>query len=264
MKKQNKIIKLKRLAIVASGWHYPLGFYLGMTNQKIPEGWFVDKFVVSHRDPKFAADEKAGHTFDGPRAYLDEALYPAVATQEDLLSLGWRYEEHPNTIGDFGNANQWLAGHDYREYDAVLFTHDDNLILHDGLLRDALSEINWDILTNTSGMPPGWLRGSFEFFTRECLDKLGGKFDLSEVTLTREGETTAPKDVSELYDWNNTVNPLMRQIEELNLRVTAFSPTYRVSAYVIEGERGYISSTHGQNTAVEDEGLKMLRDHGVI
>jgi hypothetical protein len=42
------------------------------------------------------------------------------------------------------------------------------------------------------------------------------------------------------------------------------SPAYRVSAYCIEGERGYIHKTHGSNTLLEDAGLMFLKDNGII
>jgi hypothetical protein len=113
-------------------------------------------------------------------------------------------------------------------------------------------------------MPQGTIRGSCEFFKQSFLKKIGGKFDLSEVTLSRVGETTVSEDRNELYDWNATLYPLMRFINENNIKVGYLSPAYRVSGYVIEGERGYISNTHGANTAEEEKGLKFLTDNKII
>lgn len=256
-----------KLAIVASGWHYPAQFYKTIPKQKLPEGWSMELFCVSHRDPKFAKKEKKDDVFEGPRAYLDKKLYPSVITKSAMEKLGWNYKEYPNTIGDWGCSNQWLEEHDYNDYDLILFTHDDNLILNNIWFKSIIEDESfkdWEILANSLGMPEGWIRGSCEFFKPSFLKKIGGKFDLSEVTTTREGLTDTPEGLNAIYDWNNTVHPLMKFVEENDIKVGYMSPSYRVSAFVIEGERGYISSTHGANTAKEDEGLAYLKSHGII
>lgn len=257
-----------KIAVVASGWHFGLNFYEAMARQKKLDGMEIDLFCVSHRDPSFAEKEKKGRKFGrGPRAKLDRLLYKEMATQGKIEALGWVYKEYPNTIGDWGNTNQWLEEHDYKKYDLILATHDDNLIIHDRLFADIVEDgayKDWDILTNSPGMPQGYIRGSFEFFKKRTLTKLGGKFDLSEVSLDRTGITTASEDIRELYDWNAGGNATNYKIIELGLKVGYLSPAYRVSAYCIEGERGYISNTHGENTAFEEMGLAYLKQNGVI
>lgn len=259
---------MKKLAIVCSAWHYPAHFFESMVKQIRPEGWEIDFFAVSHRNPSFALEEKKGDVFkDDLRGRLDSILYKEIATESYIKQLGWNYKEYPNTIGDWGNTNQWLDEHNYKDYDLFLFTHDDNLIIHDRVISDTIEDPNfkkWDILTNSPGMPPGTLRGSFEFFKPKVLKLLNGKFDMSMVSLTREGKTDSPKSTVDLYDWNNTIYPLTTLIEKNKLKVAYLSPAYRVSAYCIEGERGYISQTHGQNTQYEDAGLKYLQDNGII
>jgi hypothetical protein len=261
---------MKRIAVIASGWHFPLSFYQAIANQKLPEGWSMDLFCISHRDPSYALDEKKDHTFaDDLRGRLDQKLYNKVATVDDIKLNGWTYELFPNTIGDFGNTNQWFGayGDKAKEYDLYVVTHDDNLIIHDRIFADQIEDPNfkkWGVLTNSSGMPFGNLRGSFEIFKPSVLKKMGWKFDLSMVTLTREGQTSAGTGRAELDDWNNTVPPLMDFIRKNKVKVAMLSPAYRVSAYVIEGERGYISCTHGQNTHYEDQGLQYLSDNKII
>jgi hypothetical protein len=258
---------MKKIVIIASGWHYPAHFYESMVRQRLPKGWSKELFVISHRDPSQAKEEKKDRIFTGERAYLDQTLYKEIASKKLIKDLGWTYIEKPNTIGDWGNTNQWLEDYNYKDYDLFLFTHDDNLLLNDGMLKDIIDDgafKDWDILANSVGMPEGFIRGSFEFFKKRALTKIGGKFDLSEVTLTREGQTTATENLAELYDWNNTVTPLMKQIEKLKLRVGYLSPAYRVSGYCIEGERGYISNTHGANTEREDYGLAFLKENKLI
>lgn len=262
---------MKKIAVVASGWHFPEHFYESMVKQIRPEGWEIDFFCIAHRDPSFAAEDKKNDHFDinstNIREKLDAILYNRVTTKKHIELLGWNYKEYPNTVGDWGNSNQWLEDHDYKKYDLFLFTHDDNLIIHDRLFADTIEDDNfkkWHILTNSPGMPAGSIRGSFEFFKPRVLKLMGGKFDLSTVSLTKEGETKGSTDLRELNDWNNIVFPLNALIEKHKLKTAYLSPAYRVSAYCIEGERGYISLTHGQNTKFEDAGLKFLKDNGVI
>lgn len=257
-----------KIAVIASAWHFPAHFYEAMARQKKPDGMVVDLFCISHRDPVHAIAEKKGRKLGKDlRGKLDRLLYKEMATKELIENLGWNYKEYPNTVGDWGNTNQWLAEHDYKKYDLILATHDDNLILHDRLFADIVEDgayKEWDILTNSPGMPEGWLRGSFEFFKKSALKKLGGSFDLSEVTLDRTGITTASEDIRELYDWNHGADPTNFKVMQLGLKVGYLSPAYRISAYCIEGERGYISNTHGENTAKEEAGLKFLKDNGII
>ena len=44
--------EIKKLAVVLGGWHYPYAYYKQVVDQKIPDGWECDYFVVSHRDPE--------------------------------------------------------------------------------------------------------------------------------------------------------------------------------------------------------------------
>lgn len=258
--------KLKKLAIVCSGWHYPLNFYETLAKQTIPKGWTIDMFVVSHRDPKHATMPKFE---DSVRGELDKKLYTKIAKVKDIEKLGFEYKEYPNTIGDWGNSNQWLADHNYKDYDLFLFTHDDNLLLRYDMLKIVCEEMfkdTWLILTNTVGVPSGSIRGSFEFFKRQMLDKIGGKFDLDNISLDRTGKTDNPKHWSDLYDWNNTINRLANFITEKKLwsRVIVFSPIYRVSIFCIEGERGLIANSQTNNREQEEQGIKWLQENKII
>lgn len=260
--------KIKKLAVVASGWHYPSHFYESMVKQVTPEGWKVDLFCISHRDPSFSqAETKKDKFAKGIRGKLDKVLYKEVASKDLIELLGWNYKEHPNTVGDWGNTNQWLDENDYKKYDLLLFTHDDNFILNNRLFVDTIQDPNfkkWDICTNSPGAPTGSLRGSFEFFKPKVLDIMGGKFDLSWITLDRTGKTDNQEGLEGLNDWNNIVFPFAKLIEDNKLKVAIMSPCYRVSAYVIEGERGFISKTHGENTKYEDAGLAYLHEAKLI
>lgn len=257
---------MKKLAVVVSGWHYPYTFFEAISRQQIPKGWKVDLFVVSHRDPKHAVMPKFNP--ETRRGKLDSVLYKKLATIQDLEDLGFNYKEYPNTIGDWGNSNQWLEENDYTKYDMFLFTHDDNLVLNNDLFNQVCSmyKQDWLIMTNSVGTPPGSIRGSFEFFKKEMLDILGGKFDMSQVKLDRTGQVDNPSKWSELYDWNSTVTPLTNLLTEKNLweKVIVLSPFYRVSMYCIEGERGTISSYQAFNEDFEEEGLNQLEQHGII
>lgn len=266
---------MKKLAVVASGWHFPISFFEQIANQKIPEGWQVDLFLISHRDPLYALEEKKeilsklGYS---RREMFDRIMYRKVATVNEIESLGWKYLLEPNTMGNFGNTNQWLLKNDYKQYDKFLVTHDDNFILTDKMFVNILPQEDWLILTNSTGnaqrrlrqwmglSKPFSLRASFEFFTREMMDKLGGSFDMSRTTLTREGQFTATLDMKELSDWNQDDKPLCDFITNNNLlgKVKALSQFYRMSKYCLEGERGYIFKTEKSNTKEEEKGLDMI------
>jgi len=264
----SKTNKIKHIAVVCSGWHYPLHFYESMLKQSLPDNWQAHYFCVSHRDPIHAQGANEVQSYpDDTRGTLDKVLYKEIANKEVIKNLGWVYKEYPNTVGDWGCTNQWLDDYNYKDYDLFLFTHDDNLILNNRVFIDTIEDPNfkkWDICTNSPGAPYGSIRGSFEFFKPKVLKLLGGKFDLSWITLDRIGKTDNPDDLLELNDWNNIVYPLNEIIKKHNLRVAMMSPCYRVSAYCIEGERGFISRTHGQNTQYEDAGLQYLKDNKII
>lgn len=252
---------MKKIAVVCSGWHFPYSFYNAIANQKLPSGWELDMFCVSHRDPIYSAEEKLHVNLQGERAFLDKQLYNKIALIEDINQLGWNYKEYPNTVGDWGCTNQWLVDVDYTDYDLLLFTHDDNLILTTEWFREIIESEDfdkWEILSNGCGAPRGWLRGSCEFFKPTLLNKIGGKFDLSTVTLDRTGQVYGSTDLSQLSDWNNSVAPLMNFIQNNNIQIHFSSDYYRVSKYCLEGERGFISKTTSSNTASEDEGLRIL------
>jgi len=228
-----------KLAIVASGWHYPEDFYKSMSKQLKPKGWTFDMFCISHRDPEFSLLEKR----DLKLVDDDAFLYDEIISPDKIKALGWHYLEYPNTVGDWGCSNQWLGDYDYKNYDLLLFTHDDNLILQYKWLANAIANMSdrWEILCNSSGDPKGWIRGSCEFFKPSLLDKIGGKFDLSGVTLDRVGQTDSPNNFYSLDNWNKTVFPLMKFIHENNIQVAYMSNVYRYSDFVIEGERGFIN-----------------------
>lgn len=254
-----------KIAVVASSWHFPLHFYASMKAQTVPEGCEIDFFAVSHRDPKFAVEEKKDKVFpDNMRGDIDRIFYDKIATVEQIEALGWKYKEYPNTVGDWGNSNQWLADNFYKDYDLFLFTHDDNYLIGTELFVEALKYERWDILANSIGMPKGSVRGSFEFFTREVIDLMGGRFDLSGVKLDKQGETSVSEELTELYDWNSMAYDFMDFAKKNNLRLAFFSPFYRMSPFCLEGERGYISNTHGGNTEYEEEGLRQLKNMKLI
>ena len=239
------------LAVVAGGWHWPLDFYQEMAIQAAG----AKLFVVAHRNPELAIvrEEKreilaAGQ---GPLAELDRELYSEFPSVSDLRDLGWQYEEAPNTVGDWGFFNQWLGRQDFREYDVILNCHDDNYIRRWDLL-DTIEDPrrpDWLLLANGRypEAPAGYVRGSFEFWRRELLEMLGGRIDLGDIRLTREGKTDTPAGLDALSAWNDTGVPLRNFMvgRGLEKRIQYLSPHYRVSPWVMEGERGYLQYQGG-------------------
>ena len=132
---------MKKLAVVVSGWHFPITFYKQILNQDIPYGWEVDYFCVSHRDTQIAKEEKEvtlSELGDGTLEKLDKILYEDIPSVEWLENVGWQYSLEPNNCGDWAVTNQWLEKYDYKDYEMLLLTHDDNFLLNNHLFVNTL------------------------------------------------------------------------------------------------------------------------------
>lgn len=255
-----------KFAVVAGGWHWPVHFYREMPAQTVK----ADLFVVAHRSPELPIVRSEKHEIlceaRGPLADMDRMLYGGYPSIDYLQAMGWKYQEAPNTVGDWGFFNQWLATHDYREYDAILNCHDDTFIRSRELLEVAAAwwseqDAEWLLLANGrySQAPEAYVRGSFEFWRREMLDLVGGHIDMGHVALTREGLTDTPAGMDALSAWNDTAVPLRDLMTRRGLagRIAYLSPHYRISKWAIEGERGFLHYTNGAPWSLE-EGMRAL------
>lgn len=261
-----------KLAVVAGGWHFPGGFY-----NELPKALpGADLFVVAHRSPDlpivreekwkvlWGAAPSLAELSAGSLKELDQILYAETASVSGIRALGWQYEERENVCGDWHFFNQWLERHDYRDYDVILNCHDDTYIRRYDLAEQL--EGDWLLLANGRypEAPAGYVRGSFEFWKRELLDLLGGRIDLGDVSLTREGKTDTPAGLDALSAWNNTAVPLRDFMVKRGIanRIAYLSPHYRVSQFVIEAERGFLhfqGGAHWSFTAgLEDYPLEVL------
>ena len=259
---------MKKIAVVACGWHYPSQFYENMVKQNVPEGYEIEYYVVMHRDPKHAFTEHNTKQPNSKLGKLNLQLYAKDISKTDIESLGWKCIPGINGC-EWQAANTWLSSYNYNDYEYILFCGDDTLIINNDIFTDILNKDLqvYDNPRNNSGnhytretkLGDAWLmisnsmqkgrgiafRGSFEIFKPEFLDKIGGLFDLSTVTLNRDGETTTPKGHNALKDWNNHIRPLWTKLNELKIEqhVYYFSRHYRTSKYAIEAERGSLEHT---------------------
>jgi len=303
---------MKKFAVIVSGWHFPIGFYKQINKQKIPAGWEVDYFCVSHRDPSIAKEEKQeiiSQLGDGTLEKLDKILYEDVPTVEWLENNGWKYTLEPNSCGDWAVTNQWLEKHpNYREeYELLLITHDDNFLLGDDLFLNVLEERfetlfrndysmndlpefkdaksgdysevesdEWLILSNGIVNWTGKVRGSFEFFRTSLIEKMGGSFDMSRVELDRTGETdnigmgyygnSIPEGGLSMKDWEKPIqnfHGFMIKNELLNT-IRYLSPTYRLSNYCIEGERGLLSNIATPQGVLYKSLIQQFEENGIL
>ena len=247
----NNNLNKKKLAVVATGWYFPLHFYEQIKNQKIPSGLEVDLFCVSHRNPNLEIvrtekDEYLSSLGDSFLNRMDKLLYSEIATVEQIKNLGWGYVEEPNTMGDWGIFNQWLE------------KNDDNFIFGDNIFTEAMLQFGWDdwlvivngpsvrdsLNVNSSTIIEHYGgRSSFDFFKKEMLEMIGGKFNISKSTLTRVGKVDTPKEYTGISDWNYTPAYFNEFIKNNNLtnKVKRLSDTYRISTFCFEGERGFLS-----------------------
>ena len=77
----------KNMAVIGSGWYFPMLYYNQLSAQQIPEGWEVDYFCVSHRPPEYAEKEMKPivDKLDlEPLTALDKILYEEFATDIGL------------------------------------------------------------------------------------------------------------------------------------------------------------------------------------
>lgn len=241
-----------RIAMIAGGWHYPAHFYRVLAASADCD---VELFCIGHRDPNLdiVRTEKADilKLVDGPLMELDRQLYESYICKRDLSALGWDYRPAANTVGDWGYVNQWLEMFDYTLFDLIVFAHDDTFIRRRDLFA-CIRELHVTypeiiLITNSiySEAPVGYARGSFEVFTPQLLQALGGRIPLAETGLSREGKTDSPADMAALSAWNANGEPLRRFMNENRYQVGYLSSFYRVSDHMIEGERGFIHGLGG-------------------
>jgi hypothetical protein len=301
---------MKKLAVVVSGWHFPITFYKQINQQIIPLGWEVDYFCVSHRDPSIAKEEKKNiltKLGDGTLERLDKILYGDVPSVEWLENAGWNYSLEPNNCGDWAVTNQWLEKYNYKDYEMLLLTHDDNYLLNNHLFvntvdntfaklfrndyslndlpefkhatKNDYSEVepdDWLILSNAIVNWTGKVRGSFDFFKTELIDKMGGGFDMSRVELDRTGLTdnmdmgyygdSTPQGGLSMKDWEKPIQDFHKFMYDNSLldRIRYLAPTYRVSQHCLEGERGLLSNTSTPQGVIYRKVVDGFQNEGLL
>ena len=296
-------MKNKRILVLATGWHFSSHFYETMPKQIIPKGWTVDYFCVAHRMPEIEnviveKDIIRNTECDDFLCQMDKLLYRDVISLADIKSFGWNFILEDNTIGDMEVFNQWSERYDYTQYDLILITHDDNLILSDSIFEDILSDdtvlykpivdsrygaarhqfkteevVNnnlWYFLDNgyDESIPKAFTpRGSFCFYKKELIDLMpNNKFDMSGVVLNRVGMTDTPQSHMSLNSWNTNAGNfrdfLYNGKSDLELvdKTRWLSNTKRISKYCIEGERGLISNYNRSGMQYINNLQKLLRD----
>ena len=272
---------MKKILVIATGWHFSSQFYTYMPRQKVPEGYQIDYFCVAHRPPEHqdTISEKQhlrNETSNDDVRKLEQIMYEVPITSGQIETLGWTFMEEPNTIGDMECFNQWAESYDYSEYDFVLITHDDNFILSDELFVDIVEnniitykpiletrrghqfqvekvnlDDDWYFIDNgyAQHIPKAFEpRGSFSLYKKELIDMLpNNRFDMYQDgglgVVTRVGETNSVGHQG-ISAWNTHAGTFREFLYDGNLveKTRYFSLTKRVSKYCIEGERGFISN----------------------
>lgn len=254
----------KKIAILIAGWHFPKTLFTQISNLTVPEGYEFDVFVVTHRDidlPVVHEEKKELLQTIDPNDYfgrLDHELYSEKLTRAYVESLGFKIIDAENKYGDYYYINQWMEHCDYRDYEYIYYTHDDNYITNRDVISDIVTEKcklfyndnrdasfnkDWLMVYNTNAPRTTVPRGSFSFFKQAFFTDIINKFDMSKVTLDRVGETTTPTRMNGVSDWNAITRTFNSIIQERGLqdKVIKLSSHYRHSPYMIEGERGMIT-----------------------
>jgi hypothetical protein len=189
----------------------------------------------------------------------------------------------------------------------LLLTHDDNFLLNNQLFVNTLdnsfkklfrndyslndlpefknatkndySEVqpdDWLILSNAIVNWTGKVRGSFDFFKTELIDKMGGGFDMARVELDRTGLTdnmdmgyygdSTPQGGLSMKDWEKPIENFHGFMFNNNLldRIRYLAPTYRVSPYCLEGERGLLSNTSTPQGSIYRKVVDSFQDEGLL
>jgi hypothetical protein len=253
-----------KIAVIIGGWYFPAHLYNTVIRADLPKNVEADYFVVSHRNPASVnISEEMLPRVQNNNKY-DIELYSTISTYETLHQMGYSVREVPNLIGDYFFFNQWAEYTSYKDYEYVIFMHDDNYLLpefknifvdifegraegakytHQGWQECTIG--NFDYIANSAVGNRKTARGSFSVWSRKFLDAIGGTFPMEGVALTREGKADTPNGHLEIADWNMVGHNLQRFVEEKGYMETTYrlSKYYRISRYMIEGERGLISKT---------------------
>jgi len=298
---------VNKILVIATGWHFSSHFYENMAKQIVPDGWEVDYFCVAHRLPEDenAINEKNHIRKNDAENFLSELdllMYENIITKENIENFGWEFMLEENTVGDMECFNQWSEHYDYKDYDIICITHDDNLILSDKIFLDIVdpslplykpikesrvgrdqfktqlvaNNNDWYFLDNgySEGLPKAFTpRGSFSFYKRELIDLLpNNKFNMSEDgglgIVERPGKTNSVG-YEGIKAWNTHAGTfrdfLYGGLGDLELvdKTRWLSNTKRVSKYCVEGERGFVSNETDKENYV-DNLIKQLGDLGWI
>lgn len=215
---------------------------------------------------------------------------------QELLDLNFTVNLTDNKIGDYYFINQWMEIYDVTMYDYVIFMHDDNYpssefqnILVDLFEHPQKTEIylhhlaewqnrdlfrginayvhnetgllhNCDYIANSAVGNRKTARGSFSIWSRKFMEAIK-EFPMEGVTLNRTGQEDTPIGHDQLEDWNNVGHNLQVWVEQNGFMDTTYrlSPYYRISKYLMEGERGLISNI---NTPINfSEGFNHYKEY---
>ena len=285
---------MNKILVIATGWHFSSHFYENMIKQIVPDGWNIDYFCVAHRLPEdentIKEKDDVRHLDDGHFLdELDQIMYEYPITTKQIEDFGWKFMLEENTVGDMECFNQWSEHCDYKDYDFVLVTHDDNLILSDKLFVDITNgvevhkpieesrygthqyntelvklEDDWLFLDNgyTENLPKAFTpRGSIDMLPNK-------KFNMYENggygIVNRSGET-ASAGYDGIKAWNTHAGTFRDFLYESNSvdGTRWLSNMKRVSKYCIEGERGFISN-HRAGEEYMSNIQKQLKELGWI
>ena len=134
----------------------------------------------------------------------------------------------------------------------------------------------WLILSNGLVNRTGKVRGSFDFFKTSLIEKMGGSFDMSRVELDRTGETDnmgmeyygtgRPVGGLSMKDWEKPIqnfHSFMYRNDLLNT-IRYLSPTYRISNYCLEGERGLLSNVATPQGSIYKSVVERFESEGIL
>lgn len=252
---------MNKIAIIIGGWYFPKHLYDNVIQLLAPTNYSLEFFVMSHRNPDLTDISKEMLTRAESNNIFDHKLYSEIASYDHLNNLGYKVHECANAIGDYYFFNQWADLYDYKQYDYVVFMHDDNFILPNfkNLLTDLFENKlnlfkfnkswvsttkfdNFDYIANSPVGNRKTARGSFSIWSRNLLQSMNGIFPMNDVKLDRTNLNDTPYGHEQLADWNMVGRNFQDHVEANGFMRSTYrlSNVYRISKYLIEAERGLI------------------------
>jgi len=208
-----------------------LGFITNLVDNKIGDYYFINQWMEIY-DVTMYDYIIFMHDDNYPSSEFQNILVD-IFEKNDFPQWYWPEDKETGVSGPWINADESLGGH----------TVGMEMMMPDSVGGSYLEILNMDYIANSAVGNRKTARGSFSIWSRKFMEAIK-EFPMENVTLNRTGKEDTPIGHMELEDWNNVGHNLQVWVEQNGFMDTTYrlSPYYRISKYLMEGERGLISN----------------------